>query len=128
MPPSTFGTAGVGPAIRAVLPVAREKRGRIRRIIRRYRGGRRTAAGRQIRDWGGHAVRYVYVGLIVVFTALVLLFKFQNLETVTVSLFSSSITLPVSVLVVGIYALGMLTGGFVLALLRSWIGGARGRR
>jgi putative membrane protein len=72
-------------------------------------------------------MRYVYIGLIVAFTALVLLFKFQNLETVTVSLFSSSITLPVSVLVMGIYLLGMLTGGFVLALLRTWIGRARGR-
>ena len=73
-------------------------------------------------------MRYVYIGLIVAFTALVLLFKVQNLETVTVSLFSSSISLPVSVLVVGIYLLGMLTGGSVVALLRSWIGGARGRR
>jgi len=73
-------------------------------------------------------VKFVYIGLIVAFTALVLLFKFQNLETVTVSLFSSSISLPVSVLVVGIYLLGMFTGGSVVALLRSWIGGARGRR
>jgi len=76
---------------------------------------------------GGSIVRYVYIGLIVAFTALVLLFKVQNLETVTVSLFSASLSLPVSVLLVGIYLLGMFTGGFVLALLRSWIGGARGR-
>lgn len=75
----------------------------------------------------GGIVRYVYIGLIVAFTALVLLFKVQNLETVTVSLFSASLSLPVSVLLVGIYLLGMFTGGFVLALLRSWIGGARGR-
>jgi hypothetical protein len=33
------------------------------------------------------ALRYVYIGLIVAFTALVVLFKFRNLETVTVSLF-----------------------------------------
>jgi uncharacterized integral membrane protein len=78
-------------------------------------------------DRGGSIVRYVYIGLIVAFTALVLLFKVQNLETVTVSLFSASLSLPVSVLLVGIYLLGMFTGGFVLALLRSWIGGARGR-
>jgi uncharacterized integral membrane protein len=77
---------------------------------------------------GGSIVRYVYIGLIVAFTALVLLFKVQNLETVTVSLFGASLSLPVSVLIVGIYLLGMLTGGFVLAVLRSWIGGARGRR
>jgi uncharacterized integral membrane protein len=73
-------------------------------------------------------VRYLYIGLIVVFTASVLLFKFQNLQTVTVSLFSASMTLPVSFLVIGIYILGMFTGGFVLALLKSWVGGARGGR
>jgi uncharacterized integral membrane protein len=84
-------------------------------------------AGRCAPQVGENILRYVYIGLIVAFTGLVLLFKFQNLETVTVSLFSSSITVPVSVLVIGIYLLGMLTGGFVLALLRTWIGHARGR-
>jgi lipopolysaccharide assembly protein A len=72
-------------------------------------------------------MRYVYVALIVVFTAIVLLFKFQNLETVTVSLATSSFTLPVSVLVLLVYLLGMFTGGFVLALLRSWVRGANQR-
>jgi uncharacterized integral membrane protein len=71
-------------------------------------------------------VRYVYIGLIVVFTAIVLLFKIQNVETVTVTLFSTSITLPVSVLVVGVYVLGMLSGSFLVSVLRSWIRGARG--
>jgi len=66
-------------------------------------------------------VRFVYIGLIVALTALVLLFKFQNLDAVTVSLFSASVTLPVSVLVVLIYLLGMLTGGCVLALLRTLV-------
>jgi uncharacterized integral membrane protein len=67
----------------------------------------------------------LYIGLIVVFTALVLLFKFQNLESATVSLFAASITLPMSVLVFGVYLLGMLTGGCVFALLKSWYRGAR---
>jgi putative membrane protein len=71
------------------------------------------------------AMRYLYIGLIVLFTAVVLLFKFQNLETATVSLFSASITLPLSILVIAIYVLGMLTGGCVLALLRTWISRAR---
>ena len=70
-------------------------------------------------------MRYLYIGLIVVFTALVLLFKFQNLEAATVSLFGASITLPISFLVFGVYVLGMLTGGCLLALLKSWIRGAR---
>jgi len=70
-------------------------------------------------------MRYLYIGLIVAFTALVVIFKFQNLETATVSLFSASITLPLSVLVFAIYLLGMLTGGCLLALLKSWVRGAK---
>ncbi len=70
-------------------------------------------------------MRFVYIGLIVVITAIVLLFKIQNLQTVTVSLLSASLTVPVSFLVVGIYVLGMLTGGSVLALLRTLVGRAR---
>ena len=68
--------------------------------------------------------RYVYIALIVVLAGIVVLFKIQNLEAVTVSLFTVSVTLPVSVLVFAIYVLGMLTGGFVLSLLRSWAHGA----
>ena len=71
-------------------------------------------------------MRHVYIGLIVVFTAIVLLFKVQNVEAVTVTLFSASVTLPVSVLVVGVYVLGMLSGSFLVSVLRSWIRGARG--
>jgi len=72
-------------------------------------------------------VRTLYIALIVAFTAIVVLFKFQNLETVTVTLLSASLTLPVSMLVLAIYVLGMLTGGFVLALVRGWVRGARRR-
>jgi uncharacterized integral membrane protein len=67
------------------------------------------------------------MALIALFVGVVALFKVQNLETVTVSLFSASVTLPVSVLVLLIYVLGMLTGGFLLALLRTWVKGATRR-
>ena len=72
-------------------------------------------------------MRYVYMSLVVAFVAIVLLFKIQNLETVTVSLFNVSATLPVSLLVFLIYVLGMLTGGFVLATMRTWVHGATRR-
>ncbi len=72
-------------------------------------------------------MRFVYIALILGFTALVLLFKVQNFETATVSLFSASITLPVALLLIGVYVLGMVTGGSLLALLRSWVRGARAR-
>ncbi len=72
-------------------------------------------------------MRYVYMALIAIFAAVIVLFKIQNLKTVTVTLFSASFTLPVSVLVLLIYVLGMLTGGFLLALLRTWVHGATRR-
>jgi len=72
-------------------------------------------------------MRFVYMALIGLFAAVIILFKFQNLETVTVSLFSASATLSVSMLVLLIYVLGMLTGGFLLALVRSWMRGATRR-
>jgi lipopolysaccharide assembly protein A len=70
-------------------------------------------------------MRYVYIALVVVFTGIVLLFTLQNLEAATVSLFSASITLPISVLVLLTYVLGMLTGGSVLAVLRAGVQGAQ---
>jgi uncharacterized integral membrane protein len=72
-------------------------------------------------------MRYVYMALIAILAAIILLFKFQHLEAVTVSLFAASVTLPVSVLVLLIYLFGMLTGGFLLALVRSWVHGATRR-
>lgn len=72
-------------------------------------------------------MRYVYMALIAILAAIIVLFKFQNLDSVTVSLFAASVTMPVSVLVLLIYVLGMLTGGFLLALLRAWVRGATRR-
>jgi uncharacterized integral membrane protein len=72
-------------------------------------------------------MRFVYMALIALFAGIVILFKVQNLETVTVSLFAASMTLPVSVLVLLIYVLGMLTGGFLLTLVRAWVHGATRR-
>jgi uncharacterized integral membrane protein len=76
---------------------------------------------------GGANLRFVYIALIVVATAIVALFKFQNLEMVTVSLWTARFTLPVSVLIFLVYVLGMLTGSSLLALLRTWVTRARHR-
>jgi lipopolysaccharide assembly protein A len=48
-------------------------------------------------------MRYVCIALIVLLTAVVLLFKFQNLTSVSISL------------------LGMVTGGALFGPVRSWI-------
>ena len=70
-------------------------------------------------------MRYVYIGLVVVATAIVLLFKVQNLTAVTVSFLGMSLTMPTFLLIIGIYFLGMLTGSSLVALLRGWVRGAR---
>jgi uncharacterized integral membrane protein len=66
-------------------------------------------------------MRYIYIGLIVILTAIVVLFQFQNLNAVTITLFTFQITMPASLLVFVVYALGMVTGGAFLSLLRTWI-------
>jgi len=73
-------------------------------------------------------MRYVYIALIAVLVGIVILFKVQNLESVTVTLLSMSFSLPVSILVFLIYVLGMFTGGFMLQLVRTWIRGASAPR
>ncbi|MBP8184305.1 MAG: DUF1049 domain-containing protein [Pseudomonas sp.] len=66
-------------------------------------------------------MRYVYAALIIVITTVVLLFKIQNLSLVTVSLLNMSLTLPASLLIVGVYVLGMFTGSALWSLLRGWL-------
>jgi uncharacterized integral membrane protein len=70
-------------------------------------------------------MRYVYIGLVVLVTAAVLLFKVQNLESVTVSFLTMSLTLPLSVAIVVVYFLGMVSGGALIAAMRSLVRRAR---
>ncbi|EEQ13518.1 hypothetical protein yfred0001_19190 [Yersinia frederiksenii ATCC 33641] len=47
------------------------------------------------------------------------LFAFQNSGAVNLSLLFTQITLPISVLIVLIYFLGMFTGGLLVTLIRA---------
>jgi lipopolysaccharide assembly protein A len=69
-------------------------------------------------------MRYVYISLIVLVSAIVLVFTIQNLPTVTVHFVTLRLTLPLSVLVILVYFLGMLTGGVFVSLVRSWFRGS----
>jgi len=73
-------------------------------------------------------MRYVYLGLVIVVTAVVLLFTIQNLAAVKVSFLTRSLSLPLSLLVFLAYLLGMMTGGMLWNLLAGWVRGARGNR
>ncbi len=70
-------------------------------------------------------MRYVYIGLAVLVTVAVLLFKVQNLESVTIAFLTMSVTLPLSVAMVVVYFLGMISGGSLIAGVRSLFQKAR---
>jgi lipopolysaccharide assembly protein A len=63
--------------------------------------------------------RYFYISLAVILTIIILLFTFQNIGNVSIEFLSMSITLPISLLVIGVYILGMLTGGSVFAFIKT---------
>ncbi len=73
-------------------------------------------------------MRYLYLALIILLTALVLVFTGQNLSQVTVRLLSMRATLPLALLVIVVYILGMFTGSSLLMLVRTWLRRSRAAR
>lgn len=71
--------------------------------------------------------RYIHIALVVIVTAVVLLFTLQNLSLVALSFLGMSVTMPVSVLVPIVYVLGMATGSVLLSGVRGWVRGARAK-
>lgn len=69
-------------------------------------------------------MRYLYIAIVIITAAIVILFNVQNVETVSVSLLSLSVSMPVWLMVYLVYFAGMLTGGFVLAFMRKTLHGA----
>jgi lipopolysaccharide assembly protein A len=63
-------------------------------------------------------MRVLYLVLLVLLIVTTAVFALQNLQTITVSFFDWSVTLPIAVVVIGVYFLGMVSGGSVLAFLR----------
>ena len=71
-------------------------------------------------------MRWVYLGVIVLFAIAAIIFAVQNLEIVTVTFLGFNAGLRLAVLVAIAYLLGAATGGSLLALLRRSYHGARG--
>ncbi|MBU4405901.1 MAG: lipopolysaccharide assembly protein LapA domain-containing protein [Candidatus Aminicenantes bacterium] len=63
-------------------------------------------------------MRTFYFFLLILLIGVTALFALQNLQTITVSFLSWSVTLPIAVVVAGAYTLGMVSGGSLLAFLR----------
>jgi uncharacterized integral membrane protein len=66
-------------------------------------------------------MRFLYIAIVVVIFTIVILFNIQNVESVNVSLFNVSITMPTWLMVYLVYIAGMLTGGLVWDFLRKSI-------
>jgi uncharacterized integral membrane protein len=72
-------------------------------------------------------MRWLYLGVIVIFAAATLVFAVQNLQIVTMSFLGISARTPLALLIAISYLLGTATGGSLLALLRRSYAGARRR-
>lgn len=68
-------------------------------------------------------MRWVHTAVIAVLAIAFVIFAFQNLQSVTVAFLGFSMTLPLAILFIVIYLLGMATGGSAWALIRwAWQG------
>ena len=74
-----------------------------------------------------YPVRWLYLAIVVVFVAALIIFVFQNTQSVSMSFLALGVTLPLAVLVFIVYVLGALSGGSLYALLRRSVAGSRVR-
>ncbi len=63
-------------------------------------------------------MRIFFLVLLILLAGITAMFALQNLQTITVSFLNWSVTLPIALVVIGAYVLGMASGGSVLAFLR----------
>jgi uncharacterized integral membrane protein len=72
-------------------------------------------------------MRWLHLAVICAFAAAVTIFAAQNLQIVTMSFLGFSARVPLALLAAGVYLLGTLTGGSLIALLRQSVEGAKRR-
>jgi putative membrane protein len=70
-------------------------------------------------------MRHLHLAVIILFAGATVIFCAQNLQIVEVSLLRFSAHVPLAFLIAGIYILGAITGGSLLALLRQSFKGAK---
>ena len=72
-------------------------------------------------------MRWIYLTMIVLLAAATIIFAVQNLETVSVSFLSFSVSVRLANLIFLVYISGAVTGGSLFALLRRLPARARPR-
>ena len=70
-------------------------------------------------------MRWFYLAIVLVFVAALIIFVFQNTQSVDISFLALGVTLPLAALVFIVYVLGALSGGSLYALLRRSLTGSR---
>jgi uncharacterized integral membrane protein len=70
-------------------------------------------------------MRWIHLAVIVLFAGATLVFAVQNFQFVTIAFLGFSLSLPMALMAVILYLLGMATGGSLWSLLRKSIEGAR---
>ncbi len=70
-------------------------------------------------------MRWIHLGIIILFAAATMVFALQNFEIVTISLFGFSARVPLALVVAIAYLLGAATGGSLFALLRRSFEGSK---
>jgi lipopolysaccharide assembly protein A len=85
----------------------------------------RRDGGQAVSGEGGLFVRWLYLAIVIVFVAALIIFVFQNTQSVSIAFLAFGVTLPLAVLVFVVYVLGALSGGSLYALLRRSVAGSR---
>jgi uncharacterized integral membrane protein len=68
-------------------------------------------------------MRWVHLAVIAILALAFVIFAFQNLQSVTVAFLGFGMTMPLAILAIVIYLLGMATGSSAWSLLRwAWQG------
>ena len=70
-------------------------------------------------------MRWIYLGIIILFAVAIIIFALQNFEVVTMSLLGFNARVPLALAVAIAYLLGAATGGSLFALLRRSYQGSR---
>ena len=70
-------------------------------------------------------MRWLYLAIVVLFVAALIIFVFQNTQSVGISFLGLGATLPLALLVFVVYVLGALSGGSLYVLLRRSVAGSR---
>jgi uncharacterized integral membrane protein len=73
-------------------------------------------------------MRSLYLTVVCLLSAATLIFAFENLEIVSVDFLWFGMRLPLAVLIVVVYIVGMVTGSYLWALIRRLVRGARQTR